>query len=210
MNPAELRREYEAHGLLESEAGEDPAPLFDRWFKDAVAAMGFDANAMVLSTVGEGQRPASRVVLLKGYENNMPVFYTNYLSHKAIQMAANPHVSLLFFWHTLERQIRIEGTVQKTSRAESEAYFLTRPLESRIGAHASDQSRTIPDRAALERRAKDAAEKFGSSVPCPENWGGYIVTPDYFEFWQGRPARLHDRITFRRAGSRWVRERLSP
>jgi len=196
--------------LLEADAGDNPAALFDKWFKEAVSAMGFDANAMVLSTVGPAQRPASRVVLLKGYEDNLPVFYTNYHSQKAREMEANPQVSLLFFWHTLERQIRIEGTVKKTSRTASEAYFATRPLESQIGAIASEQSRPIPDRAFLEARAKEAAQKFGSSVPCPENWGGYILTPDYFEFWQGRPARLHDRITFRRAGSRWIRERLSP
>lgn len=209
MNPADLRREYEAHGLLEHEAGDDPMQLFDRWFKDAVAVMGYDANAMVLSTAAN-QRPASRVVLLKGYENNSLVFYTSYVSHKAAEIGENPRVALLFFWHSLERQIRIEGTAQKTSRAESEAYFATRPLESRLGAHASVQSSVIPDRAALEKRAQQAAEKYGENVPCPETWGGYVVTPDFFEFWQGRPARLHDRITFEKTGSAWKRQRLSP
>jgi len=210
MNPAEIRREYEAHGLLEADAGEDPAPLFDRWFKEAVSAMGFDANAMVLSTIGPAQRPAARVVLLKGYEDNLPVFYTNYHSQKGLEMEANPQVSLLFFWHTLERQIRIEGSARKTSRAESEAYFATRPLESRLGAHASVQSSVIPDRATLEKRAKEAEEKYGESVPCPETWGGYVVSPDCFEFWQGRPARLHDRLTFKLIDGIWKRQRLSP
>jgi pyridoxamine 5'-phosphate oxidase len=209
MNPADLRREYEARGLLEEEAGEDPMALFDRWFKDAVGALGHDANAMVLSTAGK-KRPTSRVVLLKGYEKASLVFYTSYLSHKAAEMAENPQVALLFFWHTLERQIRIEGSVQKTSRAESEAYFASRPLESRLGAHASIQSSVIPSRAILEKRAKEAAEKYGESVPCPETWGGYIVSPDRFEFWQGRPARLHDRITYQLIDGTWKRERLSP
>lgn len=209
MNPRDLRREYEAHGLLEADAGTHPMPLFDRWFRDAVAAMGHDANAMILSTVS-GNRPSSRVVLLKGYEEGTLVFYTSYLSQKASEIEKNPRVSLLFFWHTLERQIRIEGSVTKTSRADSEAYFASRPLESRLGAHASVQSSVIPDRAFLEQKAKAAAEQYGESVPCPETWGGYIVTPDYFEFWQGRPARLHDRITFRLAGETWTRQRLSP
>lgn len=209
MNPADLRREYEAHGLLESEAGFDPVALFDRWFRDAVSAMGYDANAMVLSTV-RGNKPASRVVLLKGYEGGRFVFYTNYRSHKASELDKNSHAALLFFWHSLERQIRIEGTVTRTTRAESEAYFATRPLESRIGAHASVQSAVIPGRDVLETGAAEAREKFGENVPCPETWGGYVVEPEYFEFWQGRPARLHDRITFTKEDTAWKRERLSP
>ncbi len=209
VDPASLRREYTAAGLPEEAAGTDPFALFDRWFHEAVKTVQ-EPNAMVLATVSASGAPSSRVVLLKGYDERGFIFYTNYESHKGRDMDANHRVSLLFFWTELERQVRIEGQVTKTSRQESEEYFRSRPLESRIGAHASRQSSVIEGRHVLEARVKEIQERFGNDVPMPDFWGGYVVKPERIEFWQGRPARLHDRILFRREGEAWIRERLSP
>lgn len=209
IDPAALRREYTADGLTEQSAGTDPFALFDRWFQAAIKAVP-EPNAMTLSTATTEGHPSSRIVLLKGYDASGLVFYTNYDSRKAREIAANPHACLLFFWQELEQQIRIEGTLHKTSREESDAYFQSRPIESRIGAHASAQSSVIPDRETLVTRVSQIRAKFGEQIPLPENWGGYRLKPSVFEFWQGGVARLHDRIQFRLQGASWIRERLSP
>ncbi|MCE9596570.1 MAG: pyridoxamine 5'-phosphate oxidase [Spirochaetia bacterium] len=208
-DPAALRREYTADGLTEELAGSDPNALFDRWFQQAVKS-AIEPNAMTLSTATRAGLPSSRIVLLKGYDSNGLVFYTNYESRKGKEIAENPNACLLFFWPELERQIRIEGTLLKTSREESEVYFRSRPLESRIGAHASVQSTVITGREVLLDRVKLVQAKYGEQIPLPEEWGGYRLKPSVFEFWQGGAARLHDRIRFILKENAWIRERLSP
>lgn len=208
-DPASLRREYTADGLTEEAAGADPYALFDLWFQGAAKRVG-EPNAMTLSTSTKDGFPSSRIVLLKGYDTRGLVFYTNYDSRKGKEIAENPNACLLFFWPELEQQIRIEGSLSKTSREESESYFESRPLESRIGAHASAQSSVIPGRQFLIDRVKEVQIKYGEQVPLPDNWGGYRLQPTVFEFWQGGAARLHDRIRFKREKNSWIRERLSP
>jgi pyridoxamine 5'-phosphate oxidase len=210
-DPAGLRREYTVDELNEADLAQDPFDQFAHWFADATAASGYEANAMTLATADRSGRPAARIVLLKGFDKQGFVFYTNYTSRKAQEMAENPRACLVFFWHSLERQVRIDGTVTKVSRAESEAYFHVRPVESQIGAWASHQSQVIASREALQLRHDEIRDRFaGGEIPVPPFWGGYRLAPTEIEFWQGRAGRLHDRLVYVRAGSTWKLQRLSP
>ena len=213
MTPlAALRQDYAAGGLSEADAGDDPFALFRRWFEQALLAELPEPNAFVLATATPDGRPSARLVLLKALDARGFTFFTNYDSRKGRELAANPHAALVFPWHALERQVRVEGTVEKVTPAESDDYFAHRPLGSRLGAWASRQSDVIPDRAFLERRHAELMEQHpDGAVPRPEFWGGYRVVPAELEFWQGRPSRLHDRLRFaRRPDGTWLRERLSP
>ncbi len=207
-----LRREYRQSALLESEVDADPVAQFLHWFGQARAGGVPEPNAMILATVDAAGRPATRTVLLKGVEAGTFQFYTNHASAKAGQIGANPQVSLCFFWAELERQVRIDGVASKLPRAVAEAYFATRPRESRLGAWASQQSRVVPDRAFLERDMEAVRARFEGveQIPMPDHWGGYAVTPTGIEFWQGRPGRLHDRLRYRLEADVWILERLSP
>jgi pyridoxamine 5'-phosphate oxidase len=205
-----VREEYTRAGLSEAAAAADPIAQFNRWFDDAVAADLRHPNAMTLATVDDG-RPSARVVLLKSVDEHGFVFFTNYESRKGRELAANPSAALLFFWSELERQVRVDGTAEKVSPDESDAYFATRPYGSQIGAWASAQSAPIPSREVLEARARDLDARYeGGPVPRPDHWGGYRVAPVEIEFWQGRANRLHDRLRYRLADGVWTRERLSP
>ena len=212
---AALRREYRAARLDEDAVAHEPIAQFRRWFDDAVQTAEGEPNAMTLATVSPDGRPAARVVLLKGVEEEADgggfLFFTNYGSDKGRAMAANPAVALVFFWHALERQVRVEGRVEKVSRAESEAYFAKRPRGSQLGAVASPQSAPVASRAVLEARLAEAEARFaGAEVACPEDWGGYRVVPSRVEFWQGRESRLHDRIVYARSATGWSLSRLGP
>ena len=211
MSISDLRREYFGRPLLDEEAGPDPLTLFDRWFTAAREAE-IDPTAMSLATATPDGRPSIRTVLLKGYGPDGFVFYTNYHSRKARHIAANPRVSLLFFWRQHERQVAVEGIAEKVTAAESDAYFATRPLDSRISVYASRQSEPVEGRVALDARFDAASKRFlDGQVPRPEWWGGYRVIPHEVEFWQGRVGRLHDRLRYRAQGDgTWVRERLAP
>jgi len=211
MTISDLRREYTLHGLSEADVHADPVEQFRVWFDQAVTAGLPDANAMTLATTKPDGRPSARVVLLKHFDANGFLFFTNYQSRKGRELAKNPAAALLFFWPQLERQVRIEGMVTFTSAEESDVYFRGRPLESRLGACASPQSEVVSDRGELERLlAEVRAHCPGEEVPRPPHWGGYRLTPDLFEFWQGRPGRLHDRLEYFRAGGAWRLRRLAP
>lgn len=198
-------------GLDEASVAADPFKQFEHWFQAAAAAGLHLPNALVLATADARGIPSARAVLLKDYDRYGFVFYTNYLSRKGRELEANPNACLLFSWEELERQVLIEGSAGKLSEAESDAYFATRPLGSRLGAWASPQSEVVPDRAALEARYVDAKRRFGDAVPRPPHWGGYRIVPRAIEFWQGRENRLHDRIRYRRGEEReWTIERLAP
>lgn len=208
---ATLRKEYRLHRLTEADVDRDPLKQFARWFDDAVAADEEEPNAMILATSTPDGRPSARVVLLKSVDAGGFVFFSNRESRKGSELTANPFAALVFFWPTLERQVRVEGAVHEVSRDESRSYFESRPRESRIGAWASDQSRVIDSREALEESYARRALEFGDgAIPLPGHWGGFRLMPDRMEFWQGRPNRLHDRIEFVLEGTAWAVRRLSP
>ena len=209
---ADLRREYASRALTESDSHDDALRQFGLWFEEALEAQLLDVNALTLASATPSGEPSARTVLLKGYDERGFVFFTNYESAKGEQLAANPRACLLFFWAELERQVRITGAVEKTSREESEQYFLSRPLESQVGAWASAQSRPVNSRAELEERyASLLATYAAAAIPGPQCCGGYRVKPEAIEFWQGRKSRLHDRLLYtRRADGAWSRVRLAP
>jgi pyridoxamine 5'-phosphate oxidase len=207
---AGLRRTYEGEPLLEAGLAPDPVMQFTSWFADAVAAGLPEPNAMVLATGSAGGRPSARTVLLKGYDEEGFVFYTNYESRKGRDLAENPRACLLFPWHPIRRQIRVEGSVARLSREESAAYFRTRPYGSRIGAWASRQSAVVRSREELDERYAELAARWPDDPPAPDFWGGYRVRPDEVEFWQGQLDRMHDRLRYRRARAGWIVERLAP
>ena len=207
---ADLRKEYALEVLDEKSVDADPIRQFQAWMDEAIAAKLPEPTAMTLATVNGRGRPSARIVLLKGVDERGFVFYTNYQSRKAKELAANPLAALTFLWKELERQVRIEGQVERVSAEESQAYYATRPLGSRIGAWASPQSDAIESRAWLEQRWENLAREHGENPPLPPHWGGYRILPDYLEFWQGRASRLHDRIAYARAGERWKIARLAP
>ena len=211
MDASRLRKEYTRAGLREGDVDPDPIVQFHEWFEKVIEADLHEPNAMILATAtGEG-RPSARTVLLKGYDERGFVFYTNYEGRKARELEANPLCALLFYWGELERQVRIEGRASRLSAEESDAYFLSRPRGSRLGAWASEQSRPVEDRSVLEERVKALeAEYEGREIPRPPFWGGYRVEPEVIEFWQGRENRLHDRLVYRRDEERWKIERLQP
>ena len=210
-NIAEIRKDYKLQSLLESDISQDPFEQFGYWWNDAVNSDIDEVNAMTLATSTTSGTPSARIVLLKGYSNEGFKFFTNYYSHKAGEMELNPRVALVFFWKELERQIRIEGTVEKVSAEESDEYFESRPIKSKIGAWASPQSKAVDNRLWIEESFEEYSNKFIEEVvPRPPHWGGYIVKPLLFEFWQGRRSRLHDRIQFKKEGIGWKIERLAP
>ena len=213
MSNADLRREYARARLDEADVSHDPFVEFARWFAEAQEAQLTDPNAMTLSTATADGSPSARIVLLKAFDERGFVFFSDYRSRKGAELEANPKAALVFYWAELDRQVRITGGVALTSREESERYFRSRPLGSRLGAWASHQSLVIPGRAALEADLREVEARFGDGdVPLPAHWGGYRVVPDAIEFWQGRESRLHDRIRYvREGGGRgWKVERLSP
>lgn len=207
---ADLRRDFSSAGLSESDVSPDPFEQFKNWMDTALVSDILDPNAMTLSTVGGDNRPAARIVLLKHYSEEGFSFYTNYESKKGSDLQNNPFTVLHFFWPQLDRQIAVYGKVEKTSRGDSEKYFISRPVESRLSAWASNQSRVVASREELEKRVEDLREKYGDEVPLPPFWGGFCLTPDKFEFWQGRQNRLHDRIVYTLAVGTWSISRLSP
>ena len=207
---ADLRKSYERAELDELAAAGLPLAQFDTWLKLAIAAQVPEPNAMTLATVGAEGRPSTRVVLIKGFDEQGIVWYSNFNSRKGTELADNPMAALQFHWVELERVVRIEGAVQRVSDAEADAYFASRPPDSRIGAWASPQSQVIATRAVLVAQAARYAAKFALSPPRPPHWGGFRLIPDCWEFWQGRKSRLHDRLRYRLQGGHWLRERLAP
>jgi pyridoxamine 5'-phosphate oxidase len=206
----DLRKEYALETLDEGQVDRDPMKQFQAWMEEAIRAQALEPTAMTLSTVGADGRPSGRIVLLKGADARGFVFFTNYESRKARDLAAHPAAALTFLWKELERQVRIEGSVEKVCLDESRAYYETRPLGSRIGAWASPQSEPIESRAWLEIRWDELTREHGENPPLPPNWGGYRVIPDYLEFWQGRRSRLHDRVAYTRGPAEWKIARLAP
>ncbi len=208
---ADLRKSYERDELVEDRASGVPLDQFALWMRQAIEAGVEEPNAMTVATVGANGRPSSRIVLIKDYDARGIVWYTNYASRKGTELEAHPFAALQFHWVALERVVRIEGRVERVEAAESDAYFASRPLASRIGAWASDQSTVIGSRATLVARAAEYGLKFGLKPPRPAHWGGYRLIPDCWEFWQGRPSRLHDRLRYRlQEDGHWLRERLAP
>jgi len=211
LSIADLRKEYARERLDEHDVAHDPLIQFSRWFQEALNASLPEPNAMTLATADGRGHPSARVVLLKGYDERGFVFYTNYESRKGQDLAVNPNAALLLFWLELERQVRIEGRIERVSPEESDEYYQIRPLGSRHGAWASPQSRIIPSREDLEKRFEQAIARHGDSPVRPAHWGGYRLNPQVLEFWQGRPSRLHDRVSYtREAPGRWRIERLAP
>ena len=206
-----LRREYKLNKLTEETVHNNPVKQFEYWFRDVIKAKLTEQNAMILATSNYESKPSARVVLLKGLDNKGFIFFTNYKSRKGKDISKNSSASLLFFWAELERQVRVEGKIKKISRSKSQKYFDSRPLNSRLAAWASSQSEVIPGREYLEQQYLDRKEKFmGKKIPVPLYWGGFVLIPEYFEFWQGRENRLHDRICYKKQKGRWKIFRLAP
>ena len=207
-----LRQEYRSASLTEKEVAADPISQFAKWFAEALDGGLYEPNAMTLATATHDGKPSARTMLLKGFDKTGFTFYTNYLSRKGKEISKNPAACIVFFWPELERQVRIEGTLEKVSKEESEKYFQSRPKESQLGAIASQQSQVIPSRDTLENTWKELIEKFADKeVPKPAYWGGYVLKPQIVEFWQGRPGRLHDRIVYKRSDkSSWKIVRIAP
>ena len=211
LNLAELRREYALAALQEDAVHADPIRQFEAWFADAVAAQIPEPNAMTLATASRDGVPSGRIVLLKGIDAGGFVFYTDYRSRKAAELTENPLAALVFLWKEIERQVRVTGAVSRVTAAEAEAYYRSRPIGSRLGAWASQQSAVIAGRDELEARLRDVTARFADGdVPLPPHWGGFRIVPDEFEFWQGRPNRLHDRLRYERTSDGWAVSRLSP
>jgi pyridoxamine 5'-phosphate oxidase len=210
MNIADLRKSYEKAELSEDASASDPLKQFERWLNEAIHSEVPEPNAMTVATVASNMRPSTRVVLIKGYDERGIVWYTNYDSRKGQELAGNPFAALQFHWVELERVVRIEGRMEKISDSESDAYFHSRPLDSRIGAWASPQSQVIDGRTVLVTNAAKYAAQFMLNPPRPPHWGGYRLVPDEWQFWQGRKSRLHDRLRYRLSEGDWVRERLAP
>ena len=212
-NIADLRKSYEKAELSESASQADPMKQFEQWLNEAIQSEVPEPNAMTLATVGSDLRPSTRIVLIKGYDERGIVWYTNYASRKGQELAGNPYAALQFHWVELERVVRIQGVVEKVSEAESDTYFHSRPLDSRIGAWASPQSQVIEGRSVLVANAAKYGAQFLLKPPRPPHWGGYRLMPDTWEFWQGRKSRLHDRLRYTRRDTQaatWLRERLAP
>lgn len=207
---AALREEYARAGLAEGDLAADPITMFRRWLAEAMESGLHEPNAMVVATTSADGRPSARMVLLKGLDERGFVFFTNTGSRKGIELAGNPACALLFPWHPLERQVRVDGIASPLDAEAVAAYFATRPRGSRLGAWASHQSREVAGRSELEAAYVAVEARFPDDVPVPEEWGGYLVRPDQVEFWQGRPGRMHDRLVYRRDGERWTTVRLAP
>lgn len=212
VNIAAIRKDYQLAALDEQTVGDDPLSFFGKWLAEAEAAQISEVNAMTLATVDAHNKPHARIVLLKGLDENGFIFFTNYQSAKGLQLAAQPFASMVFFWKELERQVRIEGNMEKLSDKENDTYFHSRPEGSRIGAWASPQSHVIANRSILDENYAAFTQKFvGGAIPRPAHWGGYKLIPNHFEFWQGRSNRLHDRITFSlQDPNTWIKQRLAP
>ncbi len=207
---ADIRKDYRLQELTEADVATDAIEQFTRWWQEAVSSQLDEVNAMTLATATKSGLPHARIVLLKDYNEKGFVFYTNYSSHKGHEMHENPHAALLFFWPALERQVRIEGVIEKVTAAESDEYFQSRPVGSRIGAWASPQSTVIADREILEENVQKYSAEFTAGIPRPPHWGGYRLVPNSIEFWQGRSSRLHDRILFTKTEGGWQINRLAP
>ncbi|MDB5203076.1 MAG: pyridoxamine 5-phosphate oxidase [Ferruginibacter sp.] len=208
---ANIRQDYKMQTLDETDAPADPFAMFDSWWQQAVSSDINEVNAMTLATATPDGKPSARIVLLKGYTKDGFVFFTNYQSHKGKELAENNQASIVFFWKELERQVRIEGTIEKVAESESDEYFRSRPTGSKIGAWASPQSAVIPSRDILEQNVTELEKSFdGKEIDRPEHWGGYRLIPDMVEFWQGRPSRLHDRLVYKLEEKEWKLVRLAP
>ncbi len=211
MSIADLRKDYSRASLSETDAHPNPIEQFSKWFHEAIAAQVPEANAMSVSTATANGRPSSRILLIKDFDQRGFTFFTNYESRKGRELDSNPFAALLFYWIELERQVRIEGRVERITDAENDAYYNSRPVKSRVGAIASAQSRPVASREALEARVLEVEQQYGDHPVRPPHWGGYRLVPDYLEFWQGRPSRLHDRIAYtRQADGSWQLQRLQP
>ena len=209
-NIADLRKSYEKAELKEETSHEDPLKQFEQWLQEAIQAGIPEPNAMTLATISKENRPSTRPVLIKGYDERGIVWYTNYESRKGVELSGNPWAALQFHWVELERVVRIEGKVEKISEKESDEYYRSRPLDHRIGAWASPQSQVISGREVMEKAAQKYSREYPQDPPRPKNWGGYRLKPECWEFWQGRKSRLHDRLRYRLDGGKWRKERLAP